>query len=129
MVLALGSGAAWSGAWETILLFVNGEPWGEVDPTLGRDIGFYIFDLPFWRFLLGWASTTLIIVGLLTLGAYAARAVHWQFHLSAPVRAHLSVIGALLLVVSPPATSSTSPSWRTRRVAGMATSRRRCTPT
>jgi uncharacterized protein len=99
VLLALGSGAAWSGAWETILLFVNGEAWGTVDPTLGRDIGFYVFDLPFWRFVLGWASTMLIIVGLLTLGAYAARALHWQFHLSAPVRAHLSVIGALLLVV------------------------------
>ena len=68
-------------------------------PTLGRDIGFYVFDLPFWRFLLGWASTALIIVGLLTLATYAARALRWQFHLSAPVRAHLSVIGALLLVV------------------------------
>ena len=57
VLLALGSGAAWSGAWETILLFTNGEEWGTVDPTLGRDIGFYVFDLPFWRFLLGWAST------------------------------------------------------------------------
>jgi uncharacterized protein len=99
VLLALGSGAAWSGAWETILLFVNGESWGTTDPTLGRDIGFYVFDLPFWRFLLGWASTALIIMGLLTLAAYAARALRWQFHLSAPVRAHLSVIGALLLAV------------------------------
>jgi uncharacterized protein len=99
VLLSLGSGAAWSGSWETTLLFFNGEPWGTVDPTLGRDIGFYVFDVPFWRFLLGWASTTLIIIGLLTLGAYAARALHWQFHLSAAVRAHLSVIGALLLLV------------------------------
>jgi uncharacterized membrane protein (UPF0182 family) len=99
LLLALGSGAAWSGSWETILLFINGQEWGTKDPTLGRDIGFYVFDLPFWRFLLGWATTTLIVVGLLTLGAYAARALRWQFHLSAPVRAHLSVIGALLLVV------------------------------
>ncbi|HJP70944.1 MAG TPA: UPF0182 family protein [Candidatus Limnocylindria bacterium] len=99
ILLALGSGAAWSGNWETILLFINGEAWGTKDPTLGRDIGFYVFDLPFWRFLLSWASTTLIVIGLLTLGAYAARALRWQFHLSAPVRAHLSVIGALLLVV------------------------------
>ena len=99
VLLALGSGAAWTGSWETIVLFINGEAWGTTDPTLGRDIGFYVFDLPFWRFLLGWASTMLIIVGLLTLGAYAARALHWQFHLSAPVRAHLSVIGALLLAV------------------------------
>ncbi len=99
VLLALGSGAAWSGNWETVLLFANGQPWGAQDPTLGRDIGFYVFGLPFWRFLLGWASTTLIIVGILTLATYAARAVRWQFHLSAPVRGHLSVIGALLLVV------------------------------
>ena len=99
ILLALGSGAAWSGNWETILVFLNGEAWGTKDPTLGRDIGFYVFDLPFWRFVQGWAMTTLIIVGLLTLGAYAARALRGQFHLSAPVRAHLSVIGALLLVI------------------------------
>ena len=33
------------------------------------------------------------------LAAYAAGALRWQFHLTAPVRAHLSVLGALLLVV------------------------------
>ncbi len=99
VLLSLGSGAAWSGNWETVLLFFNGGQWGVTDPTLGRDIGYYVFDLPFYRFVLGWATTTLIIVGVLTLGTYAARALRWQFHLSAPVRAHLSVIGALLLVV------------------------------
>ncbi|MEO7295713.1 MAG: UPF0182 family protein, partial [Candidatus Limnocylindria bacterium] len=99
VLLSLGSGAAWSGNWEGVLLFLNGSEWGMSDPTLGRDIGYYVFDLPFWRFLLGWGSTTLIVIGLLTLGAYAARALRWQFRLSAPVRAHLSVIGALLLVV------------------------------
>ncbi len=98
VLVALGSGAAWSGTWETILLFFNRQPWGAADPGLGRDIGFYVFELPFWRFLLGWGQTTLIAIGLLTLGAYAARALRWQFHLSAPVRAHLSVIGALLLI-------------------------------
>ena len=73
--------------------------WGTTDPTLGRDIGFYVFDLPFWRFLLGWASTTLIVVGLLTLGTYAARRAALAVPPLAPVRAHLSVIGALLLAV------------------------------
>lgn len=99
VLLALGSGAAWSSNWETVLLFLNGGEWGRTDPTLGRDIGFYVFDLPFWRLLLGWATTMLIVVGLLTLATYAARALRWRFHLTAPVRAHLSVIGALLLVV------------------------------
>ncbi len=99
LMLSLGSAAAWSGQWETILLFVNGREWGVNDPTLGRDIGFYVFDLPFWRFVLGWGSTALIVIGLLTIGTYAARALRWQFHLTAPVRAHLSVIGALFLIL------------------------------
>lgn len=98
-VLALGSGAAWASNWETVLLYFNSGPFGVTDPSLGRDVGFYVFDLPFWRFVLGWATTTLVIVGILTVVTYAARALRWQFHLSAPVRAHLSVIGALLLVV------------------------------
>ena len=99
VLLSLGSGAAWSGNWETVLLFLNGGSFGIEDPTLGRDIGFYVFGLPFWRFLLGWAGTTLIVIGILTVVTYAARALRWQFHLSAPVRAHVSVIGALLLLV------------------------------
>ena len=99
VLLALGSGAAWSGNWETVLLYFNGGSFGVEDPTLGRDVGFYVFDLPFWRFLLGWAGTTLIVIGILTVVTYAVRALRWQFHLSAPVRAHISVIGALWLLV------------------------------
>ena len=98
LLFALGSGAAWAGNWESILLFVNGSEWGIEDPTLGRDIGFYVFDLPVLRFIQGWAITSLILIGLITLGVYAAGALRWQFRLTAPVRAHLSIIGALLLV-------------------------------
>ncbi len=97
-VLSLVSAAAWSGNWQTILLFVNGGDFGTVDPSFHRDIGFYVFDLPFWRFLQGWAIATLIAILLLSLGAYAAGALRWQFRLTAPVRAHLSILGALLLV-------------------------------
>ncbi|HEY8179418.1 MAG TPA: UPF0182 family protein [Candidatus Limnocylindria bacterium] len=97
-VLSLVSAAAWSGSWQTILLFVNGGDFGTVDPSFHRDIGFYVFDLPFWRFLQGWAIASLIAILLLSLGAYAAGALRWQFRLTAPVRAHLSILGALLLV-------------------------------
>jgi uncharacterized membrane protein (UPF0182 family) len=98
VLLALASGGAWAGRWETILLFTNGGSWGIEDATLGRDVGFYVFDLPFWRFVQGWAISTLIAIGLLTLGAYAAGALRWQFRLTAPIRGHLSIVGALLLV-------------------------------
>ena len=96
-LLALISAAAWSGSWETVLLFLNGGPFGTTDPHFGRDIGFYVFDLPFWRFLQSWAVVSLVGILLLTLGAYAAGALRWQFRLTAPVRAHLSVLGAVLL--------------------------------
>jgi uncharacterized protein len=97
VLLGLGSGAAWAGNWEPILLALNAGPFGSVDPHFGRDIGFYVFDLPVFRFLQGFAVTTLIAVILFTLGSYAAGALKWQFRLTAPVRAHLSVLGALLL--------------------------------
>ncbi len=98
-VLALVSGAAWAGSWETIQLFLNGGAFGVTEASFGRDIGFYVFGLPFWRFLASWALSGLVAVLLLTLGAYAAGALRWQFRLTAPVRAHLSILGALLLVI------------------------------
>ncbi len=99
VIFALVSAGSWSGTWETILLFLNGQPFGASDPQFGRDVGFYVFDLPVFRFLQGWGIGALIGVLILTLGAYAAGAMRWQFRLTAPVRAHLSIIGALLLVL------------------------------
>ncbi|HET6746408.1 MAG TPA: UPF0182 family protein, partial [Candidatus Limnocylindria bacterium] len=99
LLLALISAASWSGSWQTILLYANGGDFGTPDPNFGRDVGFYVFDLPFWRFLQGWGIASLIAIVLLSLGAYAAGALRWQFRLTAPVRAHLSILGALLLVV------------------------------
>jgi uncharacterized membrane protein (UPF0182 family) len=99
VLLALISAASWSGSWQTVLLFANGGDFGAVDPNFNRDIGFYIFDLPFLRFLQGWGIASLIGILLLSLGAYAAGAMRWQFRLTAAVRAHLSILGALLLVL------------------------------
>ncbi|HEY7463888.1 MAG TPA: UPF0182 family protein [Candidatus Limnocylindria bacterium] len=97
--LALISAGAWSASWQTVLLWANGSDFGRVDPNFGRDIGFYVFDLPFLRFVQGWGIAALIGILLLSLGAYAAGALRWQFRLTAPVRAHISILGALLLLL------------------------------
>ena len=97
VVLALVSAGAWAGHWQEILLFANAEPFAATDPHFNRDVGYYIFDLPVFRFLQGWAIASLVGILLLTLGSYAAGALRWQFRLTAPVRAHLSILGALLL--------------------------------
>jgi hypothetical protein len=54
-------------AWESLLLYMNAQPFGRVDPLFGRDLGFYVFELPFWRLLYGWA--TALVVGTMALTA------------------------------------------------------------
>src|SRR5439155_20054169 len=98
MLLALISAAAWSSAWSTILRWVNGGSFGVNDPHFGHASGFYVFGLPFWRFLQGWGVASLVAILLLTFGAYAAGALRWQLRLTTPVRAHLTILGALLLL-------------------------------
>lgn len=39
--------------YETILSFMNKTPFGEVDALFGKDISFYMFDLPFYKLILG----------------------------------------------------------------------------
>ena len=60
--IALGLAAAASSAWETILLWRNRVPFAAtegqvVDPIFGRDIGFFLFELPFLRLDPGAGST------------------------------------------------------------------------
>jgi uncharacterized membrane protein (UPF0182 family) len=40
--------------WLTALMSSSGVPFGQTDPILGRDISFYVFRLPWLRFLQGW---------------------------------------------------------------------------
>lgn len=99
VLFGLISAGAWSGSWQTILVFLNGGDFGTVDPNFSRDVGFYVFDLPFYRFIQGWGVASLVVIILISLGTYLAGAMRWQLRLAAPVRAHLSVLGALLLAV------------------------------
>ena len=54
IVLAIGIAGAVSGAWTTLLLWINRVPFSPdgpvTDPVFGRDISFFLFDLPFFRF-------------------------------------------------------------------------------
>ncbi|MBW2734648.1 MAG: UPF0182 family protein, partial [Deltaproteobacteria bacterium] len=40
--------------WEDVLKFFNQTPFGQKDPVLGRDIGFYLFTLPTMQFTQEW---------------------------------------------------------------------------
>jgi uncharacterized membrane protein (UPF0182 family) len=118
-----------SGHWAAVLRLPHATPFGQSDPLFGRDVGFYVFALPVLQAARTWAlwATGLTLVGVAVV--YFARLVLPQSVRSTPlpafravgaageeddaeageprldlalggaVRAHLSLLGALLCLV------------------------------
>ena len=55
------AGTSGSMLWSTWLLFKNSTPFGATDPQFNMDISFFVFRLPFWQTLIGWAISTLVL--------------------------------------------------------------------
>jgi uncharacterized protein len=89
--------------WVTLALARLGLPFGERDPYQDRDFGFYLYNLPFERSIHLWAVLALTIVGAVVIFLYAItpslRWDHGRLHVSTYVRRHLSVLGALVLLL------------------------------
>jgi len=60
-LLSLIFGLLAQGNWEVILRFFNWQPFGIYDPAFHREIGFYVFSLPFLHLLRGWLLGALIV--------------------------------------------------------------------
>ena len=95
--LALIFGTVAATHWDVILVYLNGQPFGIEDPQFGRDIGFYVFDLPALRFAYDWMMGVAVITTLTAAGLYLFRFLmlgdESEFRQS---RIHLA---ALLLVI------------------------------
>ena len=102
-VIALFAGARGSGAWDTVLSYVNATPFGRTDPLFGRDLGFFVFELPVWRLIYGWATGLVAGTLVLTAAVYVLqRSLVLTAHgprLAASARTHLLGLGAFLLVL------------------------------
>jgi uncharacterized protein len=103
-VLALLFGLVASSLWQEWLLFQHGQPFGDVDPVLGKDVSFYVFQLPFLDALRG---SLLALVALATVGAVAiyllAGALDFDLtrgvRVAASAKRHLAALAAALLLV------------------------------
>jgi len=102
-VLALGAGLVEAGRWQTLLLWRNRVPFGDVDAQFHRDVGFYVFTLPLQRLVFGWLLFTLL-AGLLVAGAayYLLGGIRPQLagrRVAPEARAHLSVLLGVVLLL------------------------------
>jgi uncharacterized membrane protein (UPF0182 family) len=100
---ALLIGAAGATAWQTVLLWLNRVPFdpssaSAVDPIFGRDISWFLFDLPFLRAVQS-IFNALVVGGLIVaFGRYLAGAPQRGLSFPTSVRVHLAVLAGLYLL-------------------------------
>jgi hypothetical protein len=100
-MVGLIAGASASGQWRTWLMWVNGVPFGTKDPQFAKDVSFYAFDLPWYRFLLSFGFAAVV------LSLIAAALVHYLYgglritspgaRATAAATGHLSVLLGLFV--------------------------------
>ncbi len=103
VVLAFLNGLSMADQWQTFRLALASVPFGYTDPQYGKDVGFFVFDLPALTVIGEWALGTLVLVALLTIAVHLldgaiqpwARLKGFAPH----VKAHLSVLAALIVAV------------------------------
>jgi uncharacterized membrane protein (UPF0182 family) len=102
LALLLAGGVG--GRWEDFLLFRNQASFGTKDPQFGKDVSFYVFDLPFRTFVVNWLLFALILTTLVTTAFHYLNGgirlqVVQQRGASPQVKAHISVLLALIAFV------------------------------
>ncbi|MDP9073905.1 MAG: UPF0182 family protein [Actinomycetota bacterium] len=103
LVFALFAGVGTRSQWNNWILFRHGSSFHLKDPQFGRDIGFYVFQLPFIKFVIDWLFVALVITLVVTVVFhYLNGGIRVQSpvqRVTPQVKAHISVLlGALALV-------------------------------
>jgi len=103
VLIALACGMRATVHWETVLGYFNATPFGVTDPLFGHDLRFFVFVLPLWQLVYGWAITLVTSTIVLTLAVYVLlRSLVLTSRgprLAAGARTHLLLLGALALAL------------------------------
>ncbi|HEY8847300.1 MAG TPA: UPF0182 family protein, partial [Candidatus Limnocylindrales bacterium] len=103
VLIALGIAGSTAAHWDTILLWQHRVPFDPSgtpvpDPIFGRDISFFLFDLPFLRFLQV-EAIGILVAALVVAGArYLLAAMSGASVFDTRVRVHLGVLAGLFLM-------------------------------
>ncbi|GMA32114.1 UPF0182 family membrane protein [Litorihabitans aurantiacus] len=102
ILLGLFGGLAVSSQWQTFLLALNGESFGQNDPQFGMDLSFFMFTLPALRFGVSFLmAVTFIsaIAAVVTHYLYGGLQVGQGPHVSPAARIHLGVVATLFALL------------------------------
>ncbi len=112
-IFALGAANASAVFWETSLKFLNASDFGRADPIYSQDIGFYLFQLPFYEGLQTWLLFLLVTALILAIAVYLFKGVikieypskkfrierPWQQYFQGKQKAHISLLLAAIAIV------------------------------
>ena len=103
LLFSLMAGAGVSARWHDWVLFRNGVDFGAKDPQFDKDVGFYVFELPFISFALNWAFVAVVVIGVVTVSAhYLNGGIRLQTpgqRVTPQVKAHVSVLLGVLALI------------------------------
>jgi uncharacterized membrane protein (UPF0182 family) len=103
LLLGLLAGVSATAEWKDWLLFRNSTPFNSTDAVFGVDISFYVFTLPFLRFLVGYLFAAIVLAFLVSV------VVHYVYggirlqpaddRFSRAAQAHLAVLVGLFVLL------------------------------
>jgi uncharacterized membrane protein (UPF0182 family) len=103
LVMALIAASGTIGEWQNWILFRHGGNFGVKDPQFHKDVGFYVFKLPFMSFVVDWSLAILIVTLIVSAvfhyfngGIMPQRGVP---RVRPVVKAHLSVLLAIIALI------------------------------
>ena len=103
LVLGVFAGVSTSTRWEVVWQYFNRTSFGTADPQFGLDISFYVFELPFYIGVVGFASAVVLVAGIATLATTylygAIRVTGREVRISRSARVQLAVIAAIYLAL------------------------------
>ncbi len=96
ILMGVFAGISAAGQWRSFALWRNAVPFGTKDPQFDKDVGWYVFSLPWWHYVVDFAMAAAVI------GLIAAVVVHYLYggirlqargdRLSGAAQAQLSVL-------------------------------------
>src|SRR5271165_1673906 len=99
-VFALVAASGTIGEWQNWILFTHAQPFPNTDPQFHKNVGFYVFKLPFYSFLVNWVLVSLIVILVVTvIFHYLNGGIRLQRpgpRVRPSVKVHVSVLLALI---------------------------------
>jgi uncharacterized membrane protein (UPF0182 family) len=115
LILSFVIASKGSDQWNLLLRYLYQQPFGSTDPIFNRDIGFYLFSLPFYIFIREGLLVLFVLAGLVTMGWYlknGALEIEGEFSqeqgtapsfpkitVSPKIRKHLIFLGGIIVLL------------------------------